>query len=88
MITSLINKGVTVTPTDLAKELVSMYGRSGLGRVRTILSQNEIKVTERELALVHSHCMTMYNRICRKLNQNCFEPEQLATIYPLEKASA
>ncbi|MEX6147028.1 hypothetical protein AB6G46_24230 [Providencia hangzhouensis] len=86
MITSLIKRKVTVTPTDLAKEIIALYGRNGLARVRSILKENEIAVTERELATVYKHCITIHNRVCKVCSLELIEPNVLETIYPLEAA--
>ncbi|PHM69545.1 hypothetical protein [Xenorhabdus sp. KJ12.1] len=85
MITSLITKDLKITPTELAKEIINLYGRDGLGRVRSILANSEISVTERELEIVYGHCLTIYSRICKYLNQAIIEIDVLKTVYPLEK---
>nr|WP_181374686.1 hypothetical protein [Pectobacterium carotovorum]AKG47521.1 hypothetical protein pA_00081 [Pectobacterium carotovorum] len=84
MITSLIKRKINVTPTELAKEIIALYGRNGLARVRSILKENDISVTERELEIVHKHCLTIHNRVCKMCSFELIEIDVLKTIYPLE----
>ncbi|MCU6236725.1 hypothetical protein KWH75_06540 [Morganella morganii] len=65
MITSLINKGVKTTPTDLAKEIIALHGRDGLANVRRVLKQSDVAVTERELETVYGHCINIHNRVLK-----------------------
>ncbi|MEW2741636.1 hypothetical protein ABZ131_20965 [Providencia rettgeri] len=86
MITSLIKRKVQIVPTELAKEIIALYGRNGLARVRSILKENDITVTERELEIVYKHCLTIHNRVCKVCSLELIEVDVLKTIYPLEAA--
>ncbi|KLN95703.1 hypothetical protein [Moellerella wisconsensis] len=86
MILSLIDTTVKTTPTTLAKEIIMLHGRDGLGRVRSILNQRGNPPTERELEQIHKHCLTIHNRVCKNLGLDMIDEEILKTIYPLEVA--
>lgn len=86
MITSLINKDVKITPTDLAKEIIALHGRDGLANARRILKQNGVAVTERELETVYGHCINIHNRVLKNFKMDEIMPNTLKTLYPLERA--
>ncbi|MGJ0628249.1 hypothetical protein [Xenorhabdus bovienii] len=86
MITSLITKNLKITPTELAKEIIALHGRDGVGRIRSIMKASGVEPTEREFGELHRHCLTIHNRVCKNLGLGVIDIEVLKTIYPLEAA--